>query len=47
MLTPGQLADFVVLDQDLLSVDRDGIGEVSVDATVVGGEIAFDRIGMA
>ncbi|MGF1598673.1 MAG: amidohydrolase [Acidimicrobiales bacterium] len=45
-LAPGQLADFVVLDEDLLTVDRDGIGEVPVAATVVGGDVAHDLIGL-
>ncbi|MCC6434918.1 MAG: amidohydrolase [Acidimicrobiales bacterium] len=45
-LAPGMLADFVVLGEDLLAVDRDGIGEVPVLATVVGGEARFDRLGL-
>jgi len=45
-LAPGMLADFVVLGEDLLTVDRDGIGEVPVLATVVGGEIAHDTVGL-
>jgi predicted amidohydrolase YtcJ len=36
-LAPGYLADFTVLDGDLLRVDPDGIGEVAVLATWVGG----------
>ncbi len=44
-LAPGMLADFVVLGEDLLTVDRDGIGEVPVLATVVGGELAHDTVG--
>lgn len=46
-LAPGMLADFVVLGSDIFSIDRDGIGETSVDATVVGGEVAFDAVGFA
>ena len=34
-LASGQLADFVVLDQDLLAIERDGMGQVGVLATVV------------
>lgn len=45
-LAPGMLADLVVLGADIFSIDRDGIGETSVDATVVGGQILHDRIGL-
>ena len=45
-LTPGLLADFVVLGADIMSVDRDGIGETPVLATIVGGEVRFDRAGL-
>jgi predicted amidohydrolase YtcJ len=37
-LEKGKLADFVVLDQDLLSVPRDDIPQVKVLMTVVGGK---------
>lgn len=46
-LAPGMLADFVVLGDDLLAVERDGIGQVPVLATVVGGSVAHDRMGLA
>lgn len=45
-LAPGMLADFVVLGDDIFTIDRDGIGETSVDATVVGGALLHDRIGL-
>lgn len=45
-LRAGMLADFVVLGSDIFTIDRDGIGETRVEATVVGGEIAYDRIGI-
>jgi predicted amidohydrolase YtcJ len=45
-LTPGLLADFVVLGADLGTIDRDGIGETPVLATIVGGEIAHDTVGL-
>lgn len=45
-LAPGMLADFVVLGGDLGSVDRDGIGETAVLATIVGGEVRHDLIGL-
>ena len=41
-LRAGQLADLVVLSDDLLEVDPARIGEVAVGATVVGGEPVFD-----
>jgi predicted amidohydrolase YtcJ len=45
-LAPGMLADFVVLGEDLLQVERDGIGSVPVLATVVGGDVRFDEMGV-
>ena len=46
-VTPGKLADLVVLDQDLTRVDADGIGETAVLATMVGGSIEYDAAGLA
>ena len=46
-MAPVQLADFVVLDQDLRAIERDGIGQVGVLATVVGDDMVFDRMGLA
>ena len=45
-LAPGMLADFVVLGADVTTVDRDGIGETPVAATVVGGDVRHDTIGL-
>lgn len=45
-LAPGMVADFVALGADIFTIDRDGIGEISVDATVVGGVIAHDAAGV-
>jgi predicted amidohydrolase YtcJ len=39
----GMLADFVVLDQDLLAVAPDQIARTCVEQTVVGGRIVYDR----
>lgn len=38
---PGMLADAVVLGADIFAIDRDGIGETEVLATIVGGEVAY------
>jgi predicted amidohydrolase YtcJ len=38
------LADFVVLSEDLLTIDPERIKDVKVDLTVLGGRIVYDRI---
>ncbi len=43
-LTVGKLADFVVLSDDLLTMDPRGLKDVEVTATFVGGEAVFDRL---
>jgi predicted amidohydrolase YtcJ len=40
-LTPGKLADIVVLSQNLLTVDEARIPETRVELTVVGGEVRY------
>jgi predicted amidohydrolase YtcJ len=45
-LSAGMLADFVVLGEDLFRIDRDGIAETRVEATMVGGQILHDLIGL-
>jgi predicted amidohydrolase YtcJ len=45
-LSASKLADFVVLGHDITTVDRDGIGETTVDATVVGGVVRHDVVGL-
>jgi predicted amidohydrolase YtcJ len=42
-LTPGKYADIVVLSQDLLTVEEEKIQETTVDITIVGGEIKYER----
>jgi predicted amidohydrolase YtcJ len=42
-LTPGKYADIVVLSQDLLTVEESRIPETTVDITIVGGEIKYQR----
>jgi predicted amidohydrolase YtcJ len=44
-LTPGKLADIVVLSQDLLDVAEERLPETRVDMTIIGGAIAFRREG--
>ncbi|GAA3665812.1 amidohydrolase [Arthrobacter ginkgonis] len=39
----GQLADFAVLSDDILNVDPAGIRDLRVTATVVGGELVYER----
>ena len=40
-LVPGQLADFVALSDDMLAIDPAGIRELSVEATIIGGEVRY------
>jgi len=42
-ITAGKLADFVVLSENLLTMDPDGIKDVAVLMTVVGGKIVFEK----
>ena len=42
-LTPGKLADIVVLSQDILSIAEDKIPHTNVQMTIVGGKIAYRR----
>jgi predicted amidohydrolase YtcJ len=42
-LTPGKLADIVVLSQDILNVAEEKIPATKVDMTIVGGEIRYQR----
>jgi predicted amidohydrolase YtcJ len=43
-LTPGKLADCVILTRDILDPDeRDHIAETSVAATIVGGKVVYER----
>jgi predicted amidohydrolase YtcJ len=40
-ITPGQFADFVILDRDFLSVPDEEIQTLRAEMTVVGGEVVF------
>jgi len=42
-ITPGKLADLVVLDRDLLTVDEDELAATQVEMTILGGEIRYRR----
>lgn len=46
-ITPGKLADLVVLSQDIFSVNPMAILETEIMATIVGGEFVYDRAGLA
>ena len=39
----GKLADFVVLSDDILSIDPDKIKDVSVEITIFNGGIVFEK----
>jgi len=41
-IAPGYLADLVVLDRDLFAIDPAEIVEVTVQMTIVGGQVVFD-----
>lgn len=44
-LTPGKLADIVVLSEDILSVPEERILQARVVYTIVGGNVLLDRLG--
>jgi predicted amidohydrolase YtcJ len=44
-LTPGKLADMVVLSQDILTIPEDEILNARVDLTIVGGRVLYRRKG--
>jgi predicted amidohydrolase YtcJ len=43
-IEPGKLADLVVLDRDPFAVSVDDLRTIAVDYTILGGEIAYDRV---
>jgi predicted amidohydrolase YtcJ len=42
-ITPGKLADMILLDQDIFSVSPETIRDVRVEKTFVGGQLVWDR----
>jgi hypothetical protein len=42
-LTPGKLADLVILSDDLFAIDLKNIPDVRVDTTMVGGKVVWSR----
>ena len=42
-LTPGKLADIVVLDRDILTVPEDEIADALVDLTILAGQVRYER----
>ena len=40
-VTPGKLADFVLLDRDLTAVEPEAICDISVTMTVIGGKVVW------
>lgn len=45
-LSPGKLADIVVLDRDIFTIPASRLGAVSVDATLLGGKPVYDPTGL-
>ncbi|MDA0745860.1 MAG: amidohydrolase [bacterium] len=43
-ITPGKLADLVVLGEDLTAVDPEGIKDISVEMTMVGGRVVYEGV---
>lgn len=43
-IEPTKLADFTVLDQDPLAIERDGVKDIKVVATVLGGKVITSEI---
>jgi predicted amidohydrolase YtcJ len=42
-ITPGKLADLVLLGGDIFALPADAIRDVKVDATIVGGRVVYER----
>jgi predicted amidohydrolase YtcJ len=42
-LEKGKLADFIVLDRDILTCPLDEVKEIQVDATYLGGKLVYAK----
>ena len=42
-LTPGKLADIVIIDRDLTKISPETIRDAKIDYTIVGGRVVYDR----
>jgi predicted amidohydrolase YtcJ len=42
-IAPGQLADIVVLSDDIFTIDPVKIDEVKVEMTLLGGQVIYER----
>jgi predicted amidohydrolase YtcJ len=42
-ITPGKLADIVVLSKDIMTVPEEEILDAKVDITIIGGEVVYER----
>ncbi len=45
-ITPGKLADFVILSKDIFAVNPLEIADTKVLGTIIGGKVVFDQIGL-
>ena len=43
-LTPGKLADIVVLSRDIMTAPEDDVRDAVVDYTIVGGRVLYERV---
>lgn len=43
-ITPGKLADITVLDRDLMTVSDQELAMTTVDMTILGGRVAYERV---
>ena len=39
----GKLADFTVLDKDIMTIEEDEILETNVEMTIIGGKVVYNR----
>lgn len=43
-ITPGKLADMVILSDDIFKIDAEKIRDVRVEKTIVGGQVVYERM---